>query len=78
MNALNAEKSKVRQLLKRAKSAAAEQQNLNKYDWLTQMGTSTTTFDVQGMKVPPATVPVHPTQTGRSKDDAVYMPLLPR
>ena len=78
VNALNAEKSKVRQLLKRAKSAAAEQQNLNKYDWLTQMGTSTTTFDVQGMKVPPATVPVHPTQTGRSKDDAVYMPLLPR
>ena len=25
-----------------------------------------------------ATVPVHPTQTGRSKDDTVYMPLLPR
>jgi len=77
-NALNTEKSKIRQLIKRAKSAAAEQQNMNKYDWLTQLGTSANTFDVQGMKVPPATVPVHPTQTGRSKDDAVYMPLLPR
>ena len=31
-------------------------------------------FNLQGMKVPPATVPVRP---GR-KTDAVYMPLLPR
>ena len=71
---VNAEKFKIRQLIKRAKSSAAEQQNLNKYDWLTQTGTAAATFNVQGMQVPPAMVPMQP---GR-KDDAVYMPLLPR
>jgi hypothetical protein len=74
VNNIQAEKFKIRQLIKRAKSAAAEQQDLNKYDWIAQTGSSAATFNVQGMTVPTATVPMQP---GR-KEDAVYMPLLPR
>ena len=47
------------------------------YDFITSAPASKLTFDLQGMKVPPATVPMHPSKSGR-KDDAVYMPLLPR
>ena len=74
-NAINGKKYEVRQLLKAAKKAHADQKELNEYDWLAQEGISAPQpmFDLSGMVVPSATVPVQP----QRKTDAVYMPLLP-
>ena len=74
-NAINGKKYEVRQLLKAAKKAHADQKELNEYDWLAQEGISAPQpmFDLSGIVVPSATVPVQP----QRKTDAVYMPLLP-
>jgi hypothetical protein len=72
-----AKKEKWRQLIKDANQAADSQRDLADFNALTGSDASLTQqpmFNLQGMKVPPATVPVRP---GR-KTDAVYMPLLPR
>ena len=70
-------KTKANALIAEAERAQAEKERMGMYDFITSAPASKLTFDLQGMKVPPATVPMHPSKSGR-KDDTVYMPLLPR
>ena len=74
---VNAKKKMWRDVIAEANRAANEQNTMSEYDLLARAGTAAPSsqpmFNLSGMKVPSATVPVRP----QSKDDAVYMPLLP-
>jgi len=68
------EKRRVNQIIAEAEAAKAEEERLGMYDFITSAPASQLTFNLQGMQVPPATVPVKPSR----KTDPVYMPLMPR
>ena len=67
-------KAQANALIAEAERARAEEERLGMYNFITSAPASTLKFDLQGMQVSAASVPVHP----QRKTDAVYMPLMPR
>ena len=67
-------KAQANALIAEAERARAEEERLGMYDFITSAPASTLKFDLQGMQVSAASVPVHP----QRKTDSVYMPLMPR
>ena len=68
------EKTRVNQILAAAEQAKAQEDRLGMYDFITSAPASKLTFDLQGMRVGPASSLVVP----QRKTDVVYMPLMPR
>ena len=72
--AVSEAKAQANALIAEAERARAEEERLGMYDFITSAPASTLKFDLQGMQVSAASVPVHP----QRKTDTVYMPLMPR
>jgi hypothetical protein len=71
---VRAKKESMKAILAAAEAAKAEEERLALYDFISSEPASRLRFDLSGMRVGPAGVPVMP---GR-KTDAVYMPLMPK
>lgn len=72
--AVSEAKAQANALIAEAERAKAEEERLAMYNFITSAPASKLTFDLQGMQVSAASVPVHP----QRKTDPVYMPLMPR
>jgi len=72
--AVSEAKAKANALIAEAERAREEQERLGMYDFITSGPASTLKFDLQGMQVEAASVPVHP----QRKTETVYMPMMPR
>ena len=67
------QKNEIKRAIANAEASKAEEERLALYDFISSAPASRPMFNLSGMTVPAATVPVKP----QRKAEAVYMPLLP-